>query len=70
MAHKVLSLTFAIVIAVVVVAVVRLNVYNCQWNALASSMIVASVDGCKLPLPLHVGRFKNEALHLRAMANE
>jgi hypothetical protein len=70
MAHKVLLLTFAVVIAVVVVAVVRLNVYNCQWSALAPSMIVASVDGCKSPLPLRIGQFKNEALHSRAMANE
>ncbi len=55
MAHKVLSLTFVVVIAVVVVAVVRLNVYDFQWSALVPSMIVASVDGCESLLPLHVG---------------
>jgi hypothetical protein len=70
MVHKVLSSTFVVVVAIVVVAVVQLNLYNCQWSALAPSMIIASVDGCKSPLPLRIGQYKNEALHLRAMANE
>jgi hypothetical protein len=30
MAHKVLSSTFVVVVAVVVIAIVQLNEYNCQ----------------------------------------
>jgi hypothetical protein len=55
MVHKVSSSTFVIVVAVVVVAIMQLNLYNCQWSALAPLMIVPSMDECELSLPLRIG---------------